>query len=179
MLVLRARDYSHIKHRLDMKRRFDVTVTNQAEKKKTSSISSEGRRCSGMRILTPCKTCLLCPPSPFRLRALFSIAQSFRVWNAITGETEAGPFTGYSNPGTSAAFSPDGQCIRVISSRYRSIHLLNATRGKAAETAGQVDLTDSDQAKIDDEWSESKLVEKLYLEDGLYSQSWWRNGDFI
>ena len=32
---------------------------------------------------------------------------TIRVWNAMTGETAAGPFTGHSDPVQSVAFSPD------------------------------------------------------------------------
>ena len=38
-----------------------------------------------------------------------SYAQTIRVWNATTGETEAGPFTGHAGWVNSVAFSPDGQ----------------------------------------------------------------------
>src|SRR6266702_1786689 len=39
--------------------------------------------------------------------------RSIRVWNASTGETAAGPFTGHTSSITSVAFSPDGQ--RIVS----------------------------------------------------------------
>src|SRR6266481_326164 len=36
---------------------------------------------------------------------------TIRVWNSMTGETAAGPFTGHTNFVTSVAFSRDGQYI--------------------------------------------------------------------
>src|SRR5580658_10102686 len=36
---------------------------------------------------------------------------TIRVWNATTGETSAGPFTGHTGWVMSVAFSPDGQHI--------------------------------------------------------------------
>src|SRR6266702_6190643 len=52
-----------------------------------------------------------------------------RVWNASTGETEAGPFIGHTYSVTSAAFSPDGQRI-VSGSHDRTIRVWNATTGE-------------------------------------------------
>ncbi|KAH9174120.1 hypothetical protein EDB89DRAFT_628739 [Lactarius sanguifluus] len=46
------------------------------------------------------------------------------VWNATTGETEAGPFTGHTHSVWSVAFSPDGQ--RIVSYTHdRTIRMLN------------------------------------------------------
>ncbi len=39
--------------------------------------------------------------------------RTIRVWNATTGETVAGPFTGHTSSVSSVAFSPDGQ--RIVS----------------------------------------------------------------
>jgi WD40 repeat protein len=65
---------------------------------------------------------------------------SIRVWNAKTGETAAGPFTGHTGWVSSVAFSPDGQHI-VSGSDDRSIRVLNVTIGKT-ETTNDVDFTD-------------------------------------
>jgi WD40 repeat protein len=53
------------------------------------------------------------------------------VWNATTGETAAGPFTGHTDSVTSVAFSPDGQLI-VSGSEDRTIRVWNATTGETA-----------------------------------------------
>src|SRR6266702_3612792 len=48
-----------------------------------------------------------------------------RVWNAMTGETMAVPFSGHSNWVASVAFSPDGQ--HVVSGSYdQTIRVWNA-----------------------------------------------------
>src|SRR6266702_4156897 len=54
---------------------------------------------------------------------------TIRVWNATTGETVAGPFSGHSNWVRSVAFSPDGQHI-VSGSFDRTIRVWNATTGE-------------------------------------------------
>src|SRR6266702_1610434 len=54
---------------------------------------------------------------------------TIRVWNATTGETEAGPFTGHTGLVLSVAFSSDGQ--RIVSGSYdRTIRVWNATTGE-------------------------------------------------
>jgi hypothetical protein len=70
-----------------------------------------------------------------------------RVWNAMTGETAAGPFTGHTGYVWSVAFSPDGQHI-VSGSDDRTIRVSNVTIGKT-ETTNDVDFTDHEL--IDDE----------------------------
>src|SRR6266571_1760590 len=55
--------------------------------------------------------------------------RTIRVWNAMTGETVAGPFSGHSNRVTSVAFSPDGQHI-VSGSEDRTIRVWNAITGE-------------------------------------------------
>src|SRR6266702_1431971 len=54
---------------------------------------------------------------------------TIRVWNATTGEAEAGPFTGRMGRVFSVAFSPDGQRI-VSGSHDRTIRVWNATTGE-------------------------------------------------
>src|ERR1700674_3274002 len=56
---------------------------------------------------------------------------SIRVWNAKTGETAAGPFTGHTGWVRSVEFSPDGQHI-VSGSNDRSIRVWNAKTGETA-----------------------------------------------
>src|SRR6266702_290891 len=54
---------------------------------------------------------------------------TIRVWNATTGETAAGPFTGHTATVRSVAFSPDGQ--RIVSGSYDgTIRVWNAMTGK-------------------------------------------------
>ncbi len=55
--------------------------------------------------------------------------QKIRVWNATTGETEAGPFTGHTDSVVSVAFSPDGRRI-APGSRDGTIRVWNATSGE-------------------------------------------------
>ncbi len=55
--------------------------------------------------------------------------RTIRIWNATTGETAAGPFSGHSDSVTSVAFSPDGQHI-VSGSSDRTIRVWNATTGE-------------------------------------------------
>src|SRR6201990_7172 len=55
-----------------------------------------------------------------------------RVWNAMTGETVGGPFTGHRESVWSVAFSPDGQHI-VSGSDDGTIRVWNTTTG---ETVG-------------------------------------------
>src|SRR6266702_1240537 len=54
---------------------------------------------------------------------------TIRVWNATTGETVAGPFTGHTDLVWSVGFSPDGQRI-VSGSSDRTIRVWNATTGE-------------------------------------------------
>jgi WD40 repeat protein len=56
---------------------------------------------------------------------------TIHVWNAITGETAAGPFTGHTGPVFTVAFSPDGQHI-VSGSKDRSIRVWDAMTGETA-----------------------------------------------
>ena len=49
------------------------------------------------------------------------------MWNAITGETSAGPFTGHTFWVNSVAFSPDGQYI-VSGSSDQTIRVSNVTK---------------------------------------------------
>src|SRR6266702_4066024 len=58
-----------------------------------------------------------------------STDRTIRVWNATTGETEAGPFTGHTDPVEAVAFSPDGQRI-VSGSHDKTICVWNATTGE-------------------------------------------------
>jgi WD40 repeat protein len=57
--------------------------------------------------------------------------ETIRVWNATTGETVAGPFTGHTDRVNSVAFSPDGQHI-VSGSGDRTIRVWNAMTGETA-----------------------------------------------
>jgi WD40 repeat protein len=67
--------------------------------------------------------------------------QTICVWNATTGETEAGPFTGHTNWVTSVAFSPDGQHI-VSGSNDQTICVWNTTTGEteAGPFTGHTDV---------------------------------------
>ena len=56
---------------------------------------------------------------------------TIRVWNAKTGETEAGPFTGHTSWVSSVAFSPDGHHI-VSGSDDRTIRVWSAKTGETA-----------------------------------------------
>src|SRR6266702_514140 len=54
---------------------------------------------------------------------------AIRVWNATTGETEAGPFTRHTDWVSSVAFSPDGQ--RIASGSFdRTVRVWNTTTGE-------------------------------------------------
>ena len=56
--------------------------------------------------------------------------RTIRVWNTMTGETAAGPFTGHTDRVSSVAFSPDGQ--RVVSgSLDRTIRVWNSMTGES------------------------------------------------
>jgi WD40 repeat protein len=56
---------------------------------------------------------------------------TIRVWNAMMGETAAGPFTGHTDWVRSVAFSPDGQHI-VSGSNDGTIRVWNAMTGETA-----------------------------------------------
>jgi WD40 repeat protein len=62
------------------------------------------------------------------------------VWNAMTGEPAAGPFTGHTDSVNSVALSPDGQQI-VSGSTDRRIRVSNVTIGNTV-TANDVDFTE-------------------------------------
>jgi WD40 repeat protein len=57
--------------------------------------------------------------------------RTIRVWNAMTGETAAGPFTGHTRSIMSVAFSPDDQHI-VSGSGDGTIRVWNAMTGETA-----------------------------------------------
>src|SRR5580698_1225025 len=57
--------------------------------------------------------------------------RTIRVWNAMTGETVAGPFTGHTDSVRSVAFSPDGQHI-VSGSSDHTIRVWNVTTGETS-----------------------------------------------
>jgi WD40 repeat protein len=67
-----------------------------------------------------------------------------RVWNAMTGETVAGPFTGHKKFVRSVAFSPDGQRI-VSGSDDKTIRVWDAITGETAAGpfTGHTDLVNS------------------------------------
>jgi WD40 repeat protein len=66
------------------------------------------------------------------------------VWNAMTGEMVAGPFTGHTDPVTSVEFSSDGQWI-VSGSGDQNLCVWNARTGEmvAGPFAGHTDLVNS------------------------------------
>jgi WD40 repeat protein len=66
--------------------------------------------------------------------------RTIRVWNAMTGEMAAGPFTGHTDWVRSVAFSPDGQHV-VSGSEDQTIRVSNVTIGKT-ETTNDVAFTD-------------------------------------
>ena len=66
--------------------------------------------------------------------------RTIRVWNAMTGETVAGPFTGHTDGVNSVAFSPDGQYI-ASGSVDQTIRISYVTIGKT-ETTDDVDFTE-------------------------------------
>ncbi len=70
--------------------------------------------------------------------------RTIRVWNASTGEPEAGPFNGHMDSVRSVAFSPDGQRI-VSGSSDRIIRVWNATMGdtEAGTFTGHTDSVTS------------------------------------
>src|SRR6266702_2942608 len=70
--------------------------------------------------------------------------QKIRVWNATTGETEAGPFTGHTDSVVSVAFSPDGRRI-APGSRDGTIRVWSVTTGETAASAyiGHTDSAES------------------------------------
>src|SRR6266566_4537833 len=57
--------------------------------------------------------------------------QTIRVWDAVTGETVAGPFTGHTGSVNSVAFSPDGQHI-VSGSEDGTILVWDAMTGETS-----------------------------------------------
>jgi WD40 repeat protein len=65
---------------------------------------------------------------------------TIRVWNATTGETAAGPFTGHTRSVRSVAFSPDGQHI-ISGSNDQTVRVSSVPMGKT-ETKNDVDFTD-------------------------------------
>jgi WD40 repeat protein len=69
-----------------------------------------------------------------------SLDGTIRVWNATTGETEAGAFTGHTDRVNAVAFSPDGRHI-VSGSNDRTIRVSSVTIRKT-ETTNDVDFTD-------------------------------------
>ncbi|KAH8988070.1 hypothetical protein EDB92DRAFT_1071014 [Lactarius akahatsu] len=79
------------------------------------------------------------------------------MWNATTGNTEAGPSPGHTRSVSSVGFPPDDQ--RIISSGDKSIHVLEFTAETLITTA-QVNFTD--QSVIDDDgWIRSDKHELL------------------
>jgi WD40 repeat protein len=70
--------------------------------------------------------------------------KTIRVWNATTGETVAGPFTGHTVRVNSVAFSPDGQHI-VSGSDDQTIRVWNAMTGEtvAGPFTGHTDSVNS------------------------------------
>ena len=71
---------------------------------------------------------------------------TIRVWNATTGDTVAGPFTGQTHSVTSTGLSSDSQ--RIVSSGDKFIHMLDDTT-ETLITITQVNFTD--QSVINDD----------------------------
>jgi WD40 repeat protein len=70
--------------------------------------------------------------------------RTIRVWNAMTGDTVAGAFTGHTDPVNTVTFSPDGQHI-VSGSNDRTIRVWNAITGEtvAGPFTGHTGLVNS------------------------------------
>jgi len=85
---------------------------------------------------------------------------TIHLWNATTGETVAGPFTGHTDWVWSVAFSPDGHHI-VSGSDNRTVRISNVTKGK---TETKNDVYFNDHSVIDDKgWICSSKGELLML----------------
>jgi WD40 repeat protein len=88
------------------------------------------------------------------------------VWNAMTGETVAGPFTGHTGSVNSVAFSPDGQQI-VSGSDDQTIHMWNMNSSSRDMVVGHMPLVSSVGFPSDCQQIISSKDKPIYMLDSV------------